>query len=498
MRDIGLFNKGCLYKYFTPTCQIFIHNFAFAFNNIYICFLINIPMPKENILIVDDNKNVLVALEMLLAPEFDSVVCISNPNLLEAKLEEFQCNLVLLDMNFKTGVNTGNEGLFWLQRIKQKFPNLSVVLITAYGDVELAVKALKAGATDFILKPWDNQKLLATVRSAVQLSLSKNEVKDLRQKEKSLIMSLNRNNKTIISSSPEMEVVLRTVEKVAKTDTNILITGENGTGKELIARRIHQLSNRCNELMVTLDMGAISETLFESELFGHVKGAFTDANEHRTGKFELANKGTLFLDEIANLPLNLQSKLLVALQNREITPVGSNKPIPIDIRLVCATNRNLREMVDNELFREDLLYRINTIQIEVPPLRDRKDDILVLAKHFLTKYSDKYNKPRATIAESAKQKLKEYHWAGNVRELEHSIEKAVIMSDTGDLCVNDFFSGSVSNPNPVPNSLKLDEMEQKMITLAIEKNGGNIKAAAHQLGVTRQTLYNKMKKYSIS
>ena len=454
-------------------------------------------MPKGNILIVDDNKNVLVALEMLLAPEYDRVVCISNPNLLEAKVEEFQCHLVLLDMNFKTGVNTGNEGIFWLQRVKDKYPNLSVVLITAYGDVELAVKALKAGATDFVLKPWDNQKLLATVRSAIQLSLSRNEVNDLRQKEKDLIMNLNRTDKAIIGNSPEMEKVLKTVEKVAKTQTNILITGENGTGKELIARRIHQLSNRNNELMVTVDMGAVSETLFESELFGHTKGAFTDAHDNRTGKFELANRGTLFLDEIANLPLNLQSKLLVALQNREITRVGSNKPIPIDIRLVSATNRNLREMVDKGLFREDLLYRINTIQIEVPPLRARKDDILFLAQHFLAKYSEKYNKPNITIADSAEQKLTEYQWPGNVRELEHSIEKAVILSESGELCVSDFFSGSVSDTNSLSTILKLDEMEQKMITLAIEKNGGNIKAAAEQLGVTRQTLYNKMKKYGI-
>jgi DNA-binding NtrC family response regulator len=481
----------------TRVSNIFTHLCIYIPQKLLLLYQFTQPMSKGNILIVDDNKNVLIALEMLLAPEYEQVKCISNPNLLEAKLDEHTYNLVLLDMNFKAGVNTGNEGLFWLHRIREKHPDTSVVLITAYGDVELAVKALKAGATDFVLKPWDNSKLMATVKSAVQLSISKNEVKGLRQKEKDLIMSLNKSNKSIISSSPEMAKVLKTVEKVAKTDTNILITGENGTGKELIARRIHQLSNRSNELMITVDMGAISESLFESELFGHIKGAFTDANDNRIGKFELASNGTLFLDEIANLPLNLQSKLLVALQNREITRVGSNKPIPIDIRLVCATNRNLLEMVDNGLFREDLLYRINTIQVEVPPLRGRKEDIMVLTEYFLTKYCDKYNKSKFTIANSAIQKLTEYRWPGNVRELEHSIEKAVILSESGKLCVNDFFSGSVSDSNPATSILKLDEMEQKMITLAIEKNEGNIKAAAHQLGITRQTLYNKMKRYGI-
>lgn len=455
-------------------------------------------MPKGNILIVDDNRNVLLALEMLLASEYSRVNCISNPNLLISELQSNGYNLVLLDMNFKAGVNTGNEGLYWLQRIKENHPDISVVLITAYGDVELAVKALKAGATDFVLKPWDNHKLLATVRAAIELSLSKMEIEGLKQKEKDLIKSINREDKQIIGSSAVITQVLRTVDKVAKTNTNILITGENGTGKELIARRIHSMSERNNELMVTVDMGAVSETLFESELFGHVKGAFTDAHENRTGKFELANRGTLFLDEIANLPLNLQSKLLVALQNREVTKVGSNKPIPIDIRLICATNKDLNQQVDSGLFREDLLYRINTIQIEVPPLRKRKDDILPLAEHFLKSYSEKYEKGSVSITPQAKDKLIDYSWPGNIRELDHTIEKAVIMSESGKLKVHDFFSGSTVSPKTDTNVVKLDEMEKKMIALAIEKNTGNIKAAADQLGITRQTLYNKMRKYGIN
>ena len=454
-------------------------------------------MAKGNILVVDDNKNLLLALEMLLSPEFDRVHCISNPNLLISELKENPYNLVLLDMNFKSGANTGNEGIFWLRRIREDHPDISIVMITAYGDVELAVKALKAGATDFVLKPWDNTKLLATVRSAIQISLSKKEIKDLRQKQKDLKFSINRDNKEIIGISPELMNVLKTVEKVAKTDTNVLITGENGTGKELIARKIHRSSNRSQELMVTVDMGAISETLFESELFGHVKGAFTDARDSRTGKIELAEKGTLFLDEIANLPLSLQSKMLAALQNREITRLGSNLPIPVDIRLVSATNRNLNEMAGKGLFREDLLYRINTIQIDVPPLRTRKKDIPVLAEHFLNNYSEKYNKSPIIITQQAMEKLLEYPWPGNIRELEHTIEKAVILTDSGKLTVSDLFSGSSAEIRLETGMLKLEEMEEKMIAMAIENNSGNIMATAKQLGITRQTLYNKMKKFGI-
>ncbi len=454
-------------------------------------------MANGNILVVDDNKSVLSALEILLSPEFDKVECLSNPNQLISELRKSQYHLVLLDMNFKAGVNTGNEGIYWLNQIKENHPEISVVLITAYGDVELAVKALKAGATDFILKPWDNAKMLATVKSAIQLSMSRQEVKNLKLKEKELKSVINQNEKFIIGSSSELMHVLSIVRKVAKTDTNILITGENGTGKELIAREIHRLSSRSNEMMVSVDMGAVSESLFESELFGHVKGAFTDARENRAGKFEVANKGTLFLDEIGNLSFHLQAKLLAALQNRKITRIGSNQPIPVDIRLICATNKNLPELVEKGLFREDLLYRINTIQIEIPPLRDRGDDILVLADFFLKKYTYKYDKPSLKLNNQAQEKLLKYNWPGNIRELEHSIEKAVILSENNVLKADDFFLRPVSGIKTEADTLKLEEMEKRLIMLALDKNPGNVSAAADQLGITRQTLYNKMKKFGL-
>lgn len=456
-------------------------------------------MAKGNILIVDDNKSVLTALEFLLCSEFDKVECISNPNLITSELEKTPYNLVLLDMNFKTGANTGNEGIYWLQHIKTKKPEISVVMITAYGDVELAVNALKTGATDFVLKPWDNTKLLATVKAAVQLSQSRGEVNSLKQKEKDLKSGLQKNRKHIIGSSPKLMQVLNMIRKVAKTDTNVLITGENGTGKELIAQEIHHLSSRSNEMLVSVDMGAISETLFESELFGHVKGAFTDAKENRAGKFEIANQGTLFLDEIGNLPLHLQAKLLTVLQNREVIRVGSNNPMPINIRLVCATNRNLPSLVNEGLFREDLLYRINTIHIEVPPLRERGEDVLILADFFLKKYASKYDKTQLKINKQAQEKLLKYNWPGNIRELEHAIEKAVILSDSNILKPDDFFLRPVTGNNTgnMDTTLSLEEMEKKLITAALDKHPGNITAAAAQLGITRQTLYNKMKKLNL-
>lgn len=461
---------------------------------------LKVKMSKGNILIVDDNKSVLTALEFLLSTEFEKVECISNPNRIPSELKMTYYDLVLLDMNFKTGANTGNEGIFWLKEIKTKYPDISVVTITAYGDVELAVKALKTGATDFVLKPWDNSKLMATVKTAIQLSQSRKEVSTLKQKEKDLKSSLNENRKHIIGTSPQLMHVLNLVRKVAKTDTNVLITGENGTGKELIAQEIHRLSNRHNEILVGVDMGAISETLFESELFGHVKGAFTDAKKKRAGKFEIANHGTLFLDEIGNLPLHLQAKLLAVLQNREVIRVGSNQAISVDIRLICATNRNLPALVNDGFFREDLLYRINTIHIEVPPLRERGEDVLVLADFFLKKYTSKYGKPELKINHQAQEKLMKYNWPGNIRELEHAIEKAVILSESNVLKPDDFFlkpvtGGTAGITNS--NTLNLQKMEKQLIISALDIYPGNITAAAEELGITRQTLYNKMKKFNI-
>jgi DNA-binding NtrC family response regulator len=454
----------------------------------------NMPGQKGNILVVDDNKSILSALEILLTPEFGEVTAISNPNQIPSELRKKDYNLVILDMNFSAGINTGNEGIYWLGKIRESNPDISVVMITAYGDIDTAVRALKAGASDFVLKPWDNEKLLATLRLAIQLNISKKEVKDLKERETELKKEINRDQRNIIGSSPKIINVLNLARKVAKTDANVLITGENGTGKELIAQEIHRLSNRAGELLVSVDMGAITETLFESELFGHVKGAFTDARENRQGKFEIAHKGTLFLDEIGNLSFHLQSKLLAAIENRQITRIGSNEPINIDIRLICATNKNLSNMLNEGLFREDLLYRINTIQIELPPLRERGNDIITLAEFFLRKFIYKYNKPELKINHQALDKLLNYSWPGNIRELQNTIEKAVILSESTIIKPDDLYLRPASEMKSPDSFSTLEEMEERMIQLAVEKNNGNYTAAAEQLGITRQTLYNRLKK----
>lgn len=450
---------------------------------------------KASILIADDNKSILSALEILLSPEYGDVTTISNPNLIPAELKRKDYNLVILDMNFTAGVNTGNEGIFWLGKIREINSDISVVMITAYGDIDTAVKALKAGACDFVTKPWDNEKLMATLRMAVQLNLSRKEVNHLKERESGLRKELHREQQpNIIGSSSQILNVLKLVRKVAGTEANVLITGENGTGKELIAREIHRLSDRTNELLVSVDMGAIPDTLFESELFGHVKGAFTDARENRQGKFELADKGTLFLDEIGNISFHLQAKLLAALENRQITRIGSNKPIAIDIRLITATNRNIEVMVKDGLFREDLLYRINTINIYMPPLRERGNDIILLAEFFLRKYIRKYAKPELKISKHAIDKLMDYSWPGNIRELQNTIEKAVILSEDNIIKPEDLYLRPIFQDNSAGSFPTLDEMEEKMIRMALEKNNGNYTAAAEQLGITRQTLYNKLKK----
>ena len=452
---------------------------------------------KGRLLIVDDNKSILSALEILLQDEFDEVKTIANPNQLPSLIESNEFDLVLLDMNFSAGVNTGNEGLYWLSRIREIKPDLEVVLFTAYGDVELAVKALKQGGADFVLKPWDNEKLKATLRNVFKLQQSKKEIKKLKQKESALKSEINKEKHFIIAQSPQMLQILSLVRKVAKTDANVLITGDNGTGKELIARELHRFSQRADEIMVSVDMGAISETLFESELFGHKKGSFTDAREDRTGKIENANYGTLFLDEIGNLPVHLQPKLLSVLQNRMITPIGSNKPVSVDVRLICATNRKPDEMVAAGTFREDLLYRINTIHIDIPPLRERKEDIPAIADYFLKIYCNKYRKSCSHISDSGLAKLTSYQWPGNVRELQHTIERAVILSDKTELTPDDFFFKPVMPGMSNDFDGTIEQMELKMISRVLKKNGVNHTAAADQLGITRQTLYNKMKKYNL-
>jgi DNA-binding NtrC family response regulator len=451
---------------------------------------------KGNILILDDNKSVLTALEMLLHTEFDDVFALSNPNSLVTTIQKHNIDVVLLDMNFKAGINTGNEGIYWLRQIQKLDPAISVVMITAYGDVELAVKAVKEGAFDFILKPWENNKLISTLHASIKQRKLKIENAKLVTSSTLLKRELNPAFQSIIGQSKPMKDVMEMVRKVAPTDANIFITGENGTGKELIAREIHLHSKRKNEIMLTVDMGAQSESLFESELFGHTKGSFTDAREDRTGKFEIAGKGTLFLDEIGNLSLPLQAKILTALQNRTIVKLGSNTPVPIDIRLISATNRNLNEMIKQGLFREDLFYRINTITLELPPLRERGNDVLLLAEFYLHKYRTKYNKPEIKISQKGGNKLLKYSWPGNIRELQHCIEKAVILSETNVLTEKSFdLNCSADSIQKMDFQNKtIEEMELEMIQASIEKEKGNMSAVAKKLGITRPTLYKKLKK----
>lgn len=441
-------------------------------------------MQAGTVLIVDDNKSVLTSLELLLEDEFERVETASNPNKILSVLDAMPVDLVILDMNFSAGVNTGNEGLFWLRRIQEIVPGLPVIMLTAYGDVELAVKALKSGATDFVLKPWDNDVLLEKIHTALQAASL--PPRPSRPSEPAMI----------IGHSPIMMKLIKVVTKVAKTDANVLITGENGTGKEMLAREIHRLSLRSRREMINVDMGAVSESLFESELFGHEKGAFTDARESRPGKFEAANGSTLFLDEIGNLPIGLQAKLLAVLQNREITRLGSNRKIPVDIRLIAATNRNLPEMVEQSSFREDLFYRINTIQIEIPPLRNRREDIPLFIDYFLKKYTVLYKRTGLTLHPQAASKLEAYDWPGNIRELQHTIEKAVILAEKNIIRASDLFirPGKAVSFTEVPN---LSEVERKAIETAITQNDGNLTAAAEQLGVSRQTLYNKLKRFNL-
>jgi two-component system response regulator HydG len=453
-----------------------------------------------NILIVDDNEDLLFAAKMLLKKHAKEVTIEKDPRKIPFLINNYNYDVILLDMNFTEDTTSGKEGFHWLRQIKEIEPKAVVILITAFGDVEMAVQALKEGATDFILKPWQNEKLLATLSAAVKLKESYNEVEKLSKKQKQLQSELKKPFNDIIGNSASMRNVFSIIDKVAKTDANVLILGENGTGKELIARAIHDRSQRRDEIFVTVDMGAITESLFESELFGHKKGSFTDAKEDRAGRFEVADNGTLFLDEIGNLNMPLQSKLLTVLQRREVTRIGTNKSIPIDIRLICATNMPLHEMIMENAFRQDLLYRINTVEIFLPPLRERLDDIPVLADHFLKSYANKYRKHFKGFKSNALQLLQHYSWPGNIRELQHAIERAIIMSEGDELDSRDFFFLS-AKPSPekitTSNTYNLDEVEKNMIQKAIDKNGGNISKAAKDLGLTRASLYRRLEKYGL-
>lgn len=450
-------------------------------------------MTKQGtILVVDDNKGILAAVQLLLGTCFEQVITLSNPNQILNTLRENPVDLVLLDMNFSAGINNGNEGLFWLSEIHKADASIPVVLFTAYADIDLAVRGIKEGAFDFVVKPWDNAKLLETLRNAY--SSGKTDRRDNGYSNK----QPTGESGMYWGTSERMAQLRSLIAKVALTDANLLITGENGTGKEMLAREIHRLSGRRQKPMVTVDMGAVSETLFESELFGHVKGSFTDAHADRPGKFEAANEGTLFLDEIGNLPYHLQAKLLTVLQRRSIVRVGSNTPIPVNIRLICATNRDLEAMVRKGDFREDLLYRINTIHVEIPPLRERPEDIIPLTEIFLSKYASLYGKPQFALTTDAKEKLMAHPWYGNIRELEHTVEKAIIIADGKRIEATDFDLPPVRHKEPAEQKeTTLEEMEYRMIKEAMVKYDSNLSVVASRLGISRQTLYNKLKRYEL-
>jgi len=450
-------------------------------------------------LIVDDDVDVLKSAELFLKMHFADIRTESTPDRIPKLVKDNLYDVILLDMNFSPGATGGEEGFKLLQETLKIYPDAVVVLISAYGDVDMAVQAIKAGAFDFVLKPWQNEKLLATINAALKLRDSRLELKDLRNRQRQLIDDLDKPFHDFIGESEEMKQVFKTISKVAETDANVLILGENGTGKELVSRAIHRSSRRAEEVFISVDMGALSESLFESELFGHVRGAFTDAKADRAGRFELASGGTLFLDEIGNLPMSLQSKVLKALETREITRLGSNKPKKIDIRLICATNMPLYDMVKKNEFRQDLLYRINTVEIHMPPLRARKDDIPLLTEHFLDIYRKKYNKRDLVISEDAVDKLMHYDWQGNVRELQHSIERAVIMSEDAVLNPGDFlFTPVTEDTGGIKiDSYNLDSVERSVIRAVLKKNKGNISKSADELGITRAALYRRMEKHDL-
>lgn len=451
------------------------------------------------ILAIDDNEDILFALKLLLKNHVEIIQTETNPERIPEFLHSDNYDVILLDMNFTKDAISGQEGFDWLSKIIEIDPDAVVVFITAYGDAEKAVKAIKLGATDFILKPWQNEKLLATISSAIKLKKSKSEATDLRKKQKEISAIQDQPFHEFIGNSAEMQQVFSTIQKVAKTDANILILGENGTGKELVARALHRNSLRKDEVFISVDLGSIAETLFESELFGHMKGSFTDAKKDKPGRFEIASGGTLFLDEIGNLSLPMQAKLLTVLERREITRVGANKPNHINVRLICATNNNIHHMVQNDSFRQDLLYRINTVEIHLPPLRERTSDIPLLSDHFLNIYSKKYRKKIKGISSDAMRKLNQYHWPGNVRELQHALERAVIMSDTDTLQPDDFLL-TTRNEKVAEieiDTYNLEEVEKNIIVKVLKQNQGNVTQAATVLGLTRTSLYRRMEKYGL-
>ena len=456
-------------------------------------------MKKQGkILVVDDNQDLIKSLNRMLKFDFEAIYTSTDPKQIPSFLKSENIDIVLLDMNFTEGDQSGRDGLYWLKRIKDQDSTVIVILITAYGDVELAVSAIQKGATNFVTKPWEPQKLIATLQNAIELRQSKLEINKLKQSTESVKEEIQNRQDPIIGNSQAIKKVLNTINKVAGTDANILILGENGTGKELIAREIHNKSDRSNNVFLSVDLNSLNENIFESELFGHKKGAFTDAKEDKIGRIEAASGGTLFLDEIGNLSIGLQSKLLTVLQNREFTPVGSNQVIKFDVRLICATNKKLKQLVNEQLFRDDLYFRINTIEILNPPLRKREEDIILIAEHFLRIYAKRYDKQGIKLNALAFNSLMKYKWPGNIRELKHTIEKAVILNDDGIIKPNDLFGlNEVEADSNELFTLNLDSLEKLAIEKALKDSHGNISKASKLLGISRTSLYSKMSKHGL-
>jgi len=453
---------------------------------------------EGTVLIVDDNEELLIAYKIFLTPHFKTIRTLGNPNAIQGALNDSSFDVILLDMNFSAGINTGNEGFFWMNKILEMDPDASIILITAYGDVEQAIRALREGASDFVLKSWDREKILSTILSAYQLRRSKLEIRKLKSKQQHLMDRSNRGFDFCRGKTRQMVELYRTVEKVAPTEANILILGENGTGKEVLARDIHARSLRRGEIFMAIDVGSISENVFESELFGHMKGSFTDAVEDKPGRIEIASGGTLFLDEIGNLPLSLQTKLLSVIEKKELTRVGSTQVIPVDVRLICATNANLYQLCEDGRFREDLLYRINTIQMDLPPLRARPEDIPELVTFFTDKFAAKYDKPGLKVSKHALHQLSKYMWKGNIRELRNLVEKAVLLSEDSQLKPADFvINTGLRDKQSDLQEFNLEENEKVIIMKALKTFGNNKKLTAQELGINRTTLYNKMRKHGL-
>ncbi len=455
---------------------------------------------KARLLIVDDDTDILLAARMFLRQHIEIIHTEKNPNNIPDILKSENYDVILLDMNFSRDATSGKEGFHWLNVIMETDPAATVIFITGYGDIELAVQGIKEGATNFVLKPWDNKKLLATIETTLKVRESKMEIESLKLTQKVLIANQDDKYSNVIGNSPAMKKVMAMASKVARTDANVLILGENGTGKEVVARAIYRASRRNENVFISVDLGAITESLFESELFGYKKGAFTDAKEDRAGRFEAANKGTIFLDEIGNLSPTLQSKLLSVLQSRKVVRLGSNKETPIDVRLICATNMPVAKMVSENKFRQDLLYRINTVEITLPPLRERIEDIQPLVEHYLNVYCKKYKIAKKRISAGTLKRLQMHNWPGNIRELQHAVERAVILSESNILEPHDFFMDHNSSKNEddySPKNMNLEDVEKMLIRKVVDKHGGNISRAAKELGLTRASLYRRIEKYGI-